>query len=101
VVDRDPKRVQVVPRAVDPDQRRVQVAPNRPQQPSRAAAEAEPKSSKHSAGCTIGKTDDPYDAFQVFEHRYSSFQIVSFHIYRLSWFNCRLLPVMKYAYESV
>ena len=101
MVDPDPKRVQVVPRAVDPDQRRVQVAPNLPQQPSRAVAEAAPKSSKHSAGCTIGKIDDPYDAFQVFEHRYSSFQIVSFYMYRLLWFNCRPFPVMKYAYESV
>jgi hypothetical protein len=67
VVDLELKRVQVVPRAVDPDQQRVQLAPQlQHQHLSRAVAEAAPKRSKNSAGCTIEKTDDFHDDLLYF-----------------------------------
>ena len=103
MVDPEPKRVQVVPRAVDPDQQRVQLAPQlqlQLQHLSRAVAEAAPKRSNNSAGCAIEKTDDFHDAYRVFVPQHLFFEtLADFYIDNND--NRHPLPIMKYEHESV
>ena len=101
MVDPEIKWVQVVPRAVDPDQQRVQLALQlQLQHLSRAVAEAAPKRSKNSAGCTIEKNDDFHDAYSVFVPQHLTFEtLADFYIDYND--NCHPLPIMKYEHELV